>query len=1011
MQNIKIIFLFLVLSGCAFGGFSRAEAAPQTGLLKVGKVSSPPRIDGVLDDAVWQSAVEIGPFSRKGQGKSRKSEFSRDQTRAYLCYDNSNLYVGVKCSQACLDPVNNQLTLFKKDVVTHDDEKIWRDDCVIILLDTNSGKKEFFDIMLNSLGTVLDAKYPASPSWEKGPKPWQSGAEVKTKIQMESNGYWAAEARIPFASMGMTPQNGDRWGLCIGRINMTCGGKGEQTSWPPMEDGFHNAEEFGVLEFGAEIPGIHLLDLGQFSEGENALSVKVKNNNFKPLNIRIGAEITDADKRRNIFKDYTVDAKSEKRLDFIYELTKSGDIKLRYYVQNPANLEAFYYAPLYLFKVLSSSIRITVKSKDRYQVFLNGKNIGEGARGEGVYESPLYQGENVIGIATKDKDIAVSGEVGDEQFSLDNSWKYAAAETNAWNRAEFDDEKWDDFRKEKLAGDNIYLRKNILFRQSKIWPPRGGLYLTQGATTLFWHLLEGIEKRVLEDYRFCIETPAGIEIVGATGFASPPGWGNPVADFSRSAVIKNNKKYNKYVVKFANPVGPNKRMERWQSHCYLGIKAQNDRPEDNRIYYYIETAKSAEIPNQELITVFPKLNAKTPQKHVFICRGGEENCGNSPDMQAAICATMKDCGFTHYTARKVWADKYGIKNFQSGLEWKMDLMGVIKNHPEFPRTDYAGKKLTNIGWCPTLLQEQKIQDYLEKKYAEFQKESPTDIVDWDMENNPFTYRTTCYCRECLDRFRKSANLPESAKLDAETIKSKYRTEWIDFQCDQVALTAKIIRKIIKKNTPEVIFSLYSGYQSPASKEHYSIDWRRAGEYIDIACCGYGRDIKALGDTLQALAPHRVPLLGGLLLDTPFEQMIAPQTVTKAEIIRRVLDCRGGVFFMSPAYGMDAREYMAFAEATRFITDFEAFLVNREPAPDFIIGENIDADDLVVLKQGRETLVIILNESNRDKKVNLTFKTRPGRMQDYFENQPVVADADNKLETLVPGNDFKGIICR
>lgn len=1011
MRNIKIFLLILFLTGCIFGSFSHLEAAPKTGLLKISKVSGTPRIDGVLDDACWQKAVEITPFSQKGQEKRLKNEFSKDQTRAYLCYDGSNLYIGVKCFQACLDPVNNQLSAFKKDVSAHDDEKIWRDDSVIILLDTNSGKKEVFDIIINASGTVSDARYPESPSWEKGPKPWESGAKVKTIIHMESNGYWVAEAKLPFSSMGMTPKEGDRWGLCLGRINMTGGGKGEQTSWQPMEEGFHNAEEFGVLEFGSDTPGIQLVDLGRFSQGENVLRLKIKNNNPEPLNIRIGTEITDSDKRKNIFKDYTVDAKNEKNLDFIYELTKSGDIKFRYYVQNPANLEAFYYSPLYLFKVLSSSIKITVKSKDRYQVYLNGKNIGEGAKGEGVYVSPLYQGENVIGLKTKDKGIEVLCEAGEGQFSIDKSWKYATEEAKEWNQTEFDDDKWNSFQKEGLTGGNIYLRKNILFRQSKIWPPRGGLYLAQGSTTIFWHLLEGIEKKVLKDYRFCIETPEGIEIAGATGFADPPGWGNPVTDFSRMDITKNNKKYNKYIIKFTNPVAANKHIKRWQSHCLLGIKAQKDTPADNKVYYYIETSKSAEIPNQESVTVFPKLNGKKPQKHIFICRGGEENYGNSSLLEEAICETMKNCGFTHYTTKKVWADKYGMKNFESGLEWLMNLMGVIKNHPEFPRTDYEGKKLTNIGWCPTLLQEKKVQDYLEKMYLEFQKKSPSDIVDWDMENNPFTGRTTCYCRECLDRFKKSASLPESVKLDAEAIKSKYRAEWINFQCDQVALTAEIVQKIMKKNTPEVIFSLYSGYQSSVSKEHYSIDWRLAGKYIDLACCGYGRDLTALGDTLKALGMYNVPLLGGLLLDTPFDQMTAPKTITKAEIIRRVLDCKGGIFFMSPAYGMDAREYIAFAETTRFVTDFEEFFVNRESAPDFITVKNIEDDDLVVLKKDQETLVIILNESNQDKKVNLTFKNRPKHMKDYFENKPVIADDDSKLEMIIPKNDFKGIICR
>ena len=58
------------------------------------KTTTPPTIDGNLDDAVWQSVQKVTGF------KTFQPDYGKDMsvnTDAYLAYDEENLYFAFKC--------------------------------------------------------------------------------------------------------------------------------------------------------------------------------------------------------------------------------------------------------------------------------------------------------------------------------------------------------------------------------------------------------------------------------------------------------------------------------------------------------------------------------------------------------------------------------------------------------------------------------------------------------------------------------------------------------------------------------------------------------------------------------------------------------------------------------------------------------------------------------------------------------------------------------------------------
>ena len=136
----------------------------------------------------------------------------------------------------------------------------------------------------------------------------------------------------------------------------------------------------------------------------------------------------------------------------------------------------------------------------------------------------------------------------------------------------------------------------------------------------------------------------------------------------------------------------------------------------------------------------------------------------------------------------------------------------------------------------------------------------------------------------------------------------------------------------------------------------------------------------------------------------------PHQTRKVEVIRRVLDCRGGVFFMTPTRGMNAKAYRSFAEVTRFVTDCEDFLVNREVDTALVAGKNVPDDNIAVLRRGKRTLILVLNDSSWEMEVALELTKSFSHIRDHYGNGKVRAGTTSTLQATVPRHDFVALIC-
>jgi len=181
--------------------------------LKPLRVSAPPVIDGVLDDAAWQEAQQITDF------KTFFPDFGRapsERTLAYMAYDAENLYFAFHCHDRSPDKV-------KASMASRD--TIQTDDFVCINLDSFNDQQTFYAFYVNPLGIQADSRYAGNVEDLSADFVWSSAG------RLGPDGY-AVELRIPFKSIRYAGKERVEMALFLERfISRTK----EHASYPEMD--------------------------------------------------------------------------------------------------------------------------------------------------------------------------------------------------------------------------------------------------------------------------------------------------------------------------------------------------------------------------------------------------------------------------------------------------------------------------------------------------------------------------------------------------------------------------------------------------------------------------------------------------------------------------------------------------------------------------------------------------------------------------------------------------------
>ncbi len=205
------------------------------------RVTTPPTINGELDDEVWAAGEWSGDFWQyepsEGAPVSQKTEFK-------ILYDDNSLYVAVKCLDSATDSIVSRMT--RRDDTDGDE--------ITVAIDSYYDQRTAFGFRVSSAGVKSDLVWTEDGmnTDESFDPIWY----VKTAIH---DWGWAAEMKIPLTQLRFSEKSEQVWGLEVFRRIYR---HDETVMWQPIPRNasglVHNA---GILNGLSNIRSRTLFDL------------------------------------------------------------------------------------------------------------------------------------------------------------------------------------------------------------------------------------------------------------------------------------------------------------------------------------------------------------------------------------------------------------------------------------------------------------------------------------------------------------------------------------------------------------------------------------------------------------------------------------------------------------------------------------------------------------------------------------------------------------------------------
>ncbi len=195
MKTTATLGTFILL-----GQILHAQEAPPT--VDVPLFTEAPKIDGRLDEDVWQTATVIDGFR---QVNPTPGAPATERTEILIGYDEDNIYIGARCYTA--DPSTINSVLMERDVL------LQNEDSVHIVFDTFNDNKSAFFFGINPVGAQVDALVrgdgdDVNYNWD--------GVWFSATSRDEEG--WVAELAIPVRNLRFAETEEHTWGFNVQRV-------------------------------------------------------------------------------------------------------------------------------------------------------------------------------------------------------------------------------------------------------------------------------------------------------------------------------------------------------------------------------------------------------------------------------------------------------------------------------------------------------------------------------------------------------------------------------------------------------------------------------------------------------------------------------------------------------------------------------------------------------------------------------------------------------------------------
>jgi len=241
--TLFLIVLYLCFLSLLSGQVPKIEQSNRNA--QATAIEHPPKLDGTLDDPLWQSAIPITDFRQR---EPHEGEPPTEKTEVRILYTRHAVYFGIHCYDS--QPSRIIATELRRDVSQE------LDDHFEILIDSSHDRRDAHVFGVNPLGTQVDGliveeqrsddETEFDPGWDGV---WTSEARIT------ADG-WTATVEIPFTTLNFTHSVDVLWGINFKRFIRR---KNEEDLWRAYRRtfGFTKVSEAG------ELRGIHDIGSGR----------------------------------------------------------------------------------------------------------------------------------------------------------------------------------------------------------------------------------------------------------------------------------------------------------------------------------------------------------------------------------------------------------------------------------------------------------------------------------------------------------------------------------------------------------------------------------------------------------------------------------------------------------------------------------------------------------------------------------------------------------------------------
>jgi hypothetical protein len=234
-----------VLICLTFVNVSAAQPSRERPSIQATRVDQAPRIDGTLDDAIWQLAPAIDQFTQQEPAEGQPAS---DRTEVRVLYDSGHLYIGVTAFAS--EPV--VATEMRRDA-----DRLFDEDNFQIILDTFHDSRNGYMFLTTPLGAKLEQQiFDEGEGGGRGTtanvnRNWDGVWDAAAQIT--SSG-WTAEIMIPVSTVRFVPEQAV-WGVNFMRHVRR---RNELVYWAPIP----KAYTLTRVSLAGELTGLHGLSRG-----------------------------------------------------------------------------------------------------------------------------------------------------------------------------------------------------------------------------------------------------------------------------------------------------------------------------------------------------------------------------------------------------------------------------------------------------------------------------------------------------------------------------------------------------------------------------------------------------------------------------------------------------------------------------------------------------------------------------------------------------------------------------